>query len=220
MKRLIEYYKYNFFSIFLIGLLGGAVCLAVYIIQSGIVSENLIFDYTATTKIALMENENVTEKECYELVNDQDVKETIKGYLGSYISYDEFIKKFELSLKDDLLTIKYTNENSDRAKRSANRLGNVLCRELLNTGEIKNYEKVGITQITRNKKYKDNAITKLQVTLFVEFGIVAGLVMGFIIWTLIYYINGRIKSKKDIEDELNIMVLAEIPHINNLREVR
>ena len=138
MKRLFEYYKYNFFSIFLVGLLGGAVCLAVYIIQAGIVSENLIFDYTATTKIALMGNENVTEKKCYELVNDQDVKETIKGYLGSYISYNEFIKSFELSLKDDVLIIRYTNENSDRAKRSANRLGNVLCRELINTGEIKN----------------------------------------------------------------------------------
>ena len=109
MKRLFEYYKYNFFSIFLVGLLGGAVCLAVYIIQAGIVSENLIFDYTATTKIVLMGNENVTEKKCYELVNDQDVKETIKGYLGSYISYDEFIKSFELSLNDDVLIIRYTN---------------------------------------------------------------------------------------------------------------
>ena len=220
MKRLFEYYKYNFFSIFLVGLLGGAVCLAVYIIQAGIVSENLIFDYTATTKIALMGNENVTEKKCYELVNDQDVKETIKGYLGSYISYNEFIKSFELSLKDDVLIIRYTNENSDRAKRSANRLGNVLCRELINTGEIKNYERVGITQINRNKKYKDNAITKLQITLFVEFGVVVGLVVGFVIWTFIYCVNGRIKSKKDIEDELNIIVLAEIPHIDNLREVR
>lgn len=220
MKRLFEYYKYNFFSIFLIGLLGGAVCLAVYIIQSGIASENLIFDYTATTKIVLIGNKDVTEKKCYELVNDQDVKETIKGYLGSYISYDDFVKNFELSLKDDVLTIYYTNENSDRAKRSANRLGNVLCRELINIGEIENYERLGITQIVRNKRYKENAITKLQVTLFVEFGVVVGLVAGFIIWTFIYCINGRIKSKKDIEDELNIMVLAEIPHINNLREVR
>ena len=220
MKRLFEYYKYNFFSIFLVGLLGGAVCLMLHIILSGIASENLIFDYTATTKIALLDNETVTEKKCYELVKDQDVKETIKGYLGSYISYDEFIKNFELSLKDAMLIIKYTNENSDRAKRSANRLGNVLCRKLINIGEIKNYERVGITEITRNKRYKDNAITKLQITLFVEFGVIVGLAVGFVIWTFIYCVNGRIKSKKDIEDELNIIVLAEIPHISNLREVR
>lgn len=220
MKRLFEYYKYNFFSIFLIGLIGGAVCLAVFIIQSGIASENLMFDYTATTKIVLMDKENVTEKMCYELCKDKDVKEQIKGYLGSYISYNEFLESFELFLKDDMLIIKYTNENSDRAKRSANRFGNVLCRELINKGKIKNYERVGITQIVRNKKYKDNAITKLQVTLFVEFGVVVGLVVAFIIWTFIYCVNGRIKSKKDIEDELNLIVLAEIPHINKLREVR
>lgn len=217
---MFKYYKYNLFSIFLIGLLGGVACLAVYIIQTGIVSENFIFDYTATTNISLEDNVGVTEKECYNLVEDQDVKEEIKSYLGSYISYDEFVKSFDLSIDEDTLTVYYTNENKDRAKRSANRFANVLCRNLISVGKISNYQKIGFTEIERNKKYKDNKITKLQVTLFVEFGILVGMVLGFIIWTIIYCVNGRIKSKKDIEDELNIVVLAEIPYINNLREVK
>lgn len=217
MKRLFEYYKYNLFSIFLVGLLGGVACLALYIIQKGIVSEDFIFDYTATTKISFEKNDEITEKECYKLLEDQDVRAEIKSYLGSYITYSEFVKNLDLSVKGDILIVSYTNENSDRAKRSANRFANVLCRNLISIGKIVNYQKVGITDVVRNKKYKANRITKLQVTLFVEFGIVAGMAFGFIVWTIIYCANGKIKNKRDIEDELNITVLAEIPHISNLR---
>lgn len=221
MRRLFTYYKYNFFSMFLIGLLGGVGCLMTHIILSGIVSENFKFEYSAVTKISIEgPNIDVTEKECNELINTREVKEEIKSYLGSYISYEEFQKNYSLKLEDKILTIEYFNENEDRAKRSANRLGNVLCRRLISQQKIEDYNKIGITETDRIKKYEHNAISKLPVTLFVEFGIVAGIAIGFVIYTIVYIVNGKIKSEKDIEDELNIHVLASIPRVDKLGEVR
>lgn len=193
----------------------------VHIILSGIVSENFKFEYSAVTRISIEgPNISVTQKDCDDLVRSKDVKEEIKSYLGSYITYEEFLQSYSLKLEDNILSIEYCNENEDRAKRSANRLGNVLCRKLISQQKIDDYSKIGITKTERIKKYKHNAISKLPITLFTEFGIGVGIVLGFVIYTIVYTVNGKIKSEKDIEDELNILVLASIPRIDNLREVR
>lgn len=192
-----------------------------HIILSGIVSENFKFEYSAVTKISIEgPNINVTEQECKDLIKTRAVKEEIKSYLGSYITYEEFKNSYSLKLEDKILTIEYFNENEDRAKRSANRLGNVLCRKLISKQRIEDYNKIGVTETERIKKYEHNTISKLPLTLFVEVGIVGGMILGFIGYTIAYIVNGRIKSEKDIEDELNIHVLASIPRVDNLSEVR
>ena len=147
---------------FLIGLLGGVACLMTHIILSGIVSENFKFEYSAITKISIEgSNINVTEKECKDLIKTREVKEEIKSYLGSYITYEEFQKSYSLKLEDKILTVEYFNENEDRAKRSANRLGNVLCRKLISQQKIDDYNKIGVTETERIKKYEHNAISRL-----------------------------------------------------------
>ena len=153
---------------------------------------------------------------CDKLIKTGEVKEVVKGYLGNYGTYEELLDNYSIKIVDDVLTIEYLNENEDRAKRTVNKLGNVICSELINRDKIKKYSKIGITDTERIKEYEHNAITKLPITLFTEFGIIAGIVLAFVIYNIIYIVNGKIKSEKDVIDELNIMVLANIPHIDEL----
>ena len=57
---------------------------------------------------------------------------------------------------------------------------------------------------------------KMNVLYFTELGILVGWLIGLLLGFVIYMSNGRIKNKTDIEEQLHIVLLAEVPNLKDI----
>jgi capsular polysaccharide biosynthesis protein len=158
---------------------------------------------------------NITPKQCWDAVKNSSYTDEIKAYLGSYITYDDFLDNLRFEISDEKITTFYTDDSQVRAKRIVNTVTGKLCNYFVDQNKVVYISKNGKT-IAEQVRVVGEPRIKINVLYFTELGILAGWLLGLIIWTIIYVGNGRIKNKSDIEEHLHTVLLAEIPHIKDI----
>lgn len=217
-SKLKRFYKYNIAKIFLIGILCGSIFMAIHVVTRAVDSQHFSMMYTAHIYVSytMMDNSSdISVNDCWDVVKNSRYTEEIKAYLGSYVDYDDFLNNLRFEISDGKITVYYTDDSQVRAKRIVNNVSSKLCSYFSSENRVGYISKNGKTIAEEIKVVQEPRI-KIGVTYFTEIGIVLGWIIGIIIWFIIYFGNGRIKSKSDVEEELHITVLTEIPHIDEL----
>ncbi|MBE5935195.1 MAG: hypothetical protein E7262_05325 [Lachnospiraceae bacterium] len=216
--KLKRYFKYNMARIFLVGLLIGTVFMAVHVVTRSLDSQKFEIKYNAYIYASynLLEGEkDITSKDCFDAISSGEYKTQMEAYLGSYVTYDEFLDNLRFDVEEGKITTYYTDDSQVRAKRIVNTVSGKLCDYFSKSNKVGYIIKNGKT-IAEEVKVMGEPTIKLGITYFTEIGLVVGWIIGVIIFLIIYYGNGRIKKKVDIEDELHVLVLAEVPYIEEL----
>lgn len=217
-QRILRYYKFNMPKIFLIMLLCGAICAAIHVITRSFDSEKFNFNYRANIKAEyeLREDQKeITVDDCWNAIQTDKAKEEIKAYLGSYVTYEEYIKNLEFQVEKGMIITYYTDTSQVRAKRIVNTVSGKISTYFYEQDMVRFISKKGRTDAEQVKVMGENTI-KFGITHFTEIGMACGLVFAFILFGIIYLCNSRIKNKADIEDELNLVVLASIPYTREI----
>ena len=216
--KLKRYYSKNKSKIFLCGILFSVMFIAVHVVAGALDSQRFAIKYSAyisSTYTPSVGEKGITAKECMDIVSSKDFAEQIKYYLGSYVTYEEFLNNVSFEEKDNNIVVYYTDESQVRAKRMVNTISRKVNSYLLDKGRVEHSQKNGGTQASETKVQEPPRI-KLGMLYFAELGMLAGCMFGCIMLFIVYFGNGRIKTKSDVEDELHIAVLAEIQYIDDL----
>ena len=214
-KKLTRYFKYNISKIFLLGVLMGVIFMAIHVVTRAFDSQKISMKYNAKTHASYKSNKGIDVDICWEMVKNTEYKEQINAYLGRYVTYETFCDNLRFIVKEESITVSYTDDSQVRAKRIANVIKGKLCRYLKENNNVEEIISESITEAEEIKVTKEPRI-RLGITYFTELGIVVGWVLGIIIFFIAYYSNGRIKTKADIEDELHMVVLAELPYVTEI----
>ena len=216
--KLKRYYKRNIARIFLCGILFTTAFMAIHVVSSSMDSQKFSIKYKAyinSTYTPSIGAKDITTTECMNVISNGKIAEDIKYYLGSYVTYEEFLDNISFQIKDRIITTYYTDESQVRAKRLVNTVTRKLNNYLIDTGRVEYISKSGETYAEETKVLATPKI-KLGMLYFAELGFVLGCVVGCVVAFVIYFINGRIKTKHDVEDELHIAVLTEIQYVEDL----
>ena len=217
-SKIKRFYKNNIAKIFLIGILCGSIFMAIHVVTRAIDSQHFTIKYTAhiyVTYTMIDNNSDISMKDCWNVVKNSRYTEEIKAYLGSYVTYEDFLDNLRFEIADGKITVYYTDDLQVRAKRIVNNVSSKLCSYFSSENRVGYISKNGKTIAEEIKVVQEPRI-KIGVTYFTEIGILLGWIIGIIVWFIIYCGNGRIKNKSDIEEELHIVVLTEIPHIDKI----
>ena len=216
--KLKRYYSKNKTKIFLCGILFSVMFIAIHVVAGALDSQRFAIKYSAyisSTYSPGIGEKGITTKECMDIVSGEAFAEQIKYYLGSYVTYEEFLENVSFEEKDNELVVYYTDESHIRAKRMVNTVSRKINSYLLNNGRVEYIQKNGGTQAEETKVQETPRI-KIGMLYFAEIGMVIGCIFGCIMLFVIYCSNGRIKNKSDVEDKLHIALLAEIQYIDDL----
>lgn len=217
-QRLLRYYKFNMPKILLIALLCGVIFTAIHVITRSFDSEKFTFNYKASIKAEyeLREDQKeITVDDCWSAIQTDRAREEIKAYLGSYVTYEEYINNLEFQVEKGTITTYYTDTSQVRAKRIVNTVSGKISTYFYEQDKVRFISKKGKTDSEQVKVMGKKTI-KFGITHFTEMGVTSGFVFAVVLFGIIYLCNNRIKNKADIEDELNLVVLASIPYTRKI----
>ncbi len=143
-----------------------------------------------------------------EIMKSRSVAEQVINELNLNISENELMSNISISTKDDteMLKISVSNKDPQIAAQIANSITEVFkvkIREIYNIENVTIIDKAIASTTPYNVNYLKNSAI---------FGIIGGIACCGILF-LMFYFDTRIKSKEEVEELLNLEVLAVIPEI-------
>lgn len=148
-----------------------------------------------------------------EIIRSKTIAKTVIQSLGLDMSVSEFISNVSVSSKADteLIIVTVSNENGKLAADIANSLAEVFRDKVNDIYKIDNLSVIDIAEPT-DTPY--NIGTVKNIALFA----IVGLVISCAIVFVIVYFDDTVKDEKDIENLLNIPVIASIPKLETDEE--
>lgn len=143
-----------------------------------------------------------------EIMKSRSVAEQVINELNLNISENELMSNVSVSAKDDteMLKISVSNKDPQIAAQIANSITEVFKIKIKEIYNIENVTTID-TAIASNSPYNVNYIKN--GAIFAVIGAISSCGILF----LLFYFDTRIKSKEEVEDLLNLEVLAVIPEI-------
>lgn len=143
-----------------------------------------------------------------EIMKSRTVAEQVINELNLDISENELMSNISVSAKDDteMLKISVSNKDPQTAAQIANSITEVFkvkIKEIYNIENVTIIDKAIASSAPYNVNYLKNGAI---------FGIIGGIACCGILF-LLFYFDTRIKSKEEVEELLNLEVLAVIPEI-------
>ena len=143
-----------------------------------------------------------------EIMKSRSVAEQVINELNLNISENELMSNVSVSAKDDteMLKISVSNKDPQIAAQIANSITEVFKIKIKEIYNIENVTTID-TAIASNSPYNVNYIKNSAIFALI------GAISSCGILFLLFYFDTRIKSKEEVEDLLNLEVLAVIPEI-------
>lgn len=143
-----------------------------------------------------------------EIMKSRTVAEQVINELNLNISENELMSNVSVSAKDDteMLKISVSNKDPQIAAQIANSITEVFKVKIKEIYNIENVTTID-TAIASNSPYNVNYIKNSAIFALI------GAISSCGILFLLFYFDTRIKSKEEVEDLLNLEVLAVIPEI-------
>ena len=143
-----------------------------------------------------------------EIMKSRSVAEQVINELNLNISENELMSNVSVSAKDDteMLKISVSNKDPQIAAQIANSITEVFKIKIKEKYNIENVTTID-TAIASNSPYNVNYIKNSAIFSFICAISSCGILF------LLFYFDTRIKSKEEVEDLLNLEVLAVIPEI-------
>lgn len=141
-----------------------------------------------------------------EIIKSRRVLEEVIKELKINYTYNDLYNNVNVSSVDNTSIIKVTVDDKDGrvAADIANNIAEVFSKDVTDIYNLKNVSVIDKAVISE-RPYN---VKKFMHTFIIAF---AGLMGACVVIFIIYYFDDGIKTKKEIEDKLNIAVLAEIP---------
>ena len=161
-------------------------------------------DNTTITQNDVMLNKNLVNTYS-EIVKSKKVLKQVKKELGLNESVDAIAKEINVSSVNDTEIIKISVEDASasKAKDIVTSLSNVFVKEIQNIYEMNNVSIVDEPEISN--KVSNNTLNR-----DIILGFAAGLFLSVGILFVIYYFDDTIKYNEQIEEELQLPVLAKV----------
>ena len=161
-------------------------------------------DNTTITQNDVMLNKNLVNTYS-EIVKSKKVLKQVKKELGLNESVDTIAKEINVSSVNDTEIIKISVEDASasKAKDIVTSLSNVFVKEIQNIYEMNNVSIVDEPEISN--KVSNNTLNRDIILAFA-----AGLFLSVGILFVIYYFDDTIKYNEQIEEELQLPVLAKV----------
>lgn len=178
--------------------------------------------YHGTTTIILVQKNNRTAT-AYETQNELTINEKLVSTYSELIKsrrilsqvitnlnlkmkVEELAENISVTSASDTSIIKITvsDKNNKKASLIANQIADVFKQEIIKIYDLENVTIIDQAIVEENP-YNINLIK--QMLIFVVLGLVLSCGLVFIM----YYFDGTVKSKKEVEDKLNLPVLGEVP---------
>ncbi len=148
-----------------------------------------------------------------EIIRSKTIAKTVIDSLGLDMSVDQFRSNISVSSKSDteLIEITVSNEDGKLAADIANSLAEVF-RDKVN--DVYNIDNLSVIDVAEPTDVPYNIGTVKNIALFA----IIGLVLSCGIVFVIVYFDDTVKDEKDIENLLNIPVIASIPMLETEEE--
>ncbi|MBQ2638670.1 MAG: Wzz/FepE/Etk N-terminal domain-containing protein [Candidatus Saccharibacteria bacterium] len=194
------------------------------VVSGGEVYTNLIKTpmYSSSTNVVLISDSSSTKQITYndvtlsnnlvktysEIVKSRNVLNQVKENLELDESYEALASKVSVSsvTSTQLITIKVSDKNNERAELIANEIGSVFKEEIKNIYGIDNVQIV-------DKAVKSDSPYNISVVKETIIYIVAGLILGIGVGTLLYMLDKTVKDTETVEKKLGLTVVGVVPKV-------
>jgi len=193
------------------------------VVSGGEVYTNLIKTpmYSSSTNVVLISESNNKQityndvtlsnnlvKTYSEIVKSRNVLNQVKENLELDESYEALASKVSVSsvTSTQLITIKVSDKNNERAELIANEIGSVFKEEIKNIYGIDNVQIV-------DKAVKSDSPYNISVVKETIIYIVAGLILGIGVGTLLYMLDKTVKDTETVEKKLGLTVVGVVPKV-------
>ena len=142
-----------------------------------------------------------------EIIKSRTVLEPVINYLKLDETYDELVKKINVSpVKDtQIISISVQDTNPKKARDIANQIPTVFTRQVKRITSANGVEVID-KAITPENPIKPNKLMNIAIAA------VLGMMVGLFIVFLLEYMDNKIKTPQDIEKQLGLPVLGVIPN--------
>ena len=193
------------------------------VVSGGEIYTNLIKTpmYSSSTNVVLISESNNKQityndvtlsnnlvKTYSEIVKSRNVLNQVKENLELDESYEALASKVSVSsvTSTQLITIKVSDKNNERAELIANEIGSVFKEEIKNIYGIDNVQIV-------DKAVKSDSPYNISVVKETIIYIVAGLILGIGVGTLLYMLDKTVKDTETVEKKLGLTVVGVVPKV-------
>ena len=178
--------------------------------------------YNSSTNVVLISESNNSKQITYndvtlsnnlvktysEIVKSRNVIEKVKENLELEESYEQLAAKVSVSsvTSTQLITIKVSDKDADRAETITNEIGSVFKEEIKNIYGIDNVQIVD-KAVAANSPYNISVVKETIIY------IVAGLILGIGIGTILYMLDKTVKDTETVENKLGLTVVGVVPKV-------
>ena len=178
--------------------------------------------YNSSTNVVLISESNNSKQITYndvtlsnnlvktysEIVKSRNVLEKVKENLELEESYEQLAAKVSVSsvTSTQLITIKVSDKDAGRAEIITNEIGSVFKEEIKNIYGIDNVQIVD-KAVAANSPYNISVVKETIIY------IVAGLILGIGIGTILYMLDKTVKDTETVENKLGLTVVGVVPKV-------
>ncbi|MBR1875183.1 hypothetical protein IJ798_02300 [Candidatus Saccharibacteria bacterium] len=178
--------------------------------------------YNSSTNVVLISESNNSKQITYndvtlsnnlvktysEIVKSRNVLEKVKENLELEESYEQLAAKVSVSsvTSTQLITIKVSDKDAGRAETITNEIGSVFKEEIKNIYGIDNVQIVD-KAVAANSPYNISVVKETIIY------IVAGLILGIGIGTILYMLDKTVKDTETVENKLGLTVVGVVPKV-------
>ena len=218
ITEFIKYYFSKFFIVIIFLILGG--------FASWYYTENMqVAMYKSETKLVLTSTGEITQSD---ISVNKNLVSTYREIIKSRRILSPVIKNLDLDMKveelsqkvtvtsvsdTEIIIITVTDPKAKTAKKIANEIADVFISDIPNMIPIDNISLVD-EAVKATQPYNINVVKQYVV------GIGAGLLLGSLIITVIFYFDDTIKNSEDIETKTELSVLSTVPKYKNKKNKR
>lgn len=141
-----------------------------------------------------------------EIIKSKKVLKRVKNNLDLDISVGELSSMLSVQeiSNTDIINISVVNENADLASRIANETANIFTKEIVNLYKIENINVVDNAEVSK-QPYNMNSTKDIIIYIII------GIMIGYIIIAITFYLDTAIKTVEEVESKLNLPILGSIP---------
>ena len=219
----MEEINFKELSLYLVQKIWLVLIILAAVVSGGEVYTNLIKTpmYSSSTNVVLISESNNKQityndvtlsnnlvKTYSEIVKSRNVLEKVKENLELEESYEALASKVSVSsvTSTQLITIKVSDKNNERAELIANEIGSVFKEEIKNIYGIDNVQIVDKAVKSENP-YNINVVRETIIY------IIAGLILGIGVGTLLYMLDKTVKDTETVENKLGLTVVGVVPKV-------
>lgn len=203
--------------IFLVGVFFGTLFAAYHIVYNEILHDEyeIVYKTELSANLHYQDGKKVVpDSVCQEILNGEKVKKGVLSYLGAMDEYEIFKKNINVWTEDDKLLMVYYGYYEGEAKGIVSQIYTVFGEELKESGYISTSELKDDIKAERIRRKIDSGL-KIGIGDMVQLGIICGIFIALVAYTLSYFVKGNIRDEIDIYKNFDLPVLANIPYIRN-----